>query len=223
MESSILLGKLRRKVNQDCKNLEELTRLVENFFHLECGHREELVAKELEGVTDEFDAAFIAACHAEDVFQVQSDFPRVQRYALFVSMMSMLEANVVGLCRAAHNIFEIQTEFNARGSGVVSRGVEYLKTEVNINTSRFPSYIKLAQNLNFLRNCITHAEGSLEGRDDAQAIEAFINTNPTLELDQQNRLILLKGFVENSTHTMHTYVNRLHDAVKERSDTQQDL
>ncbi len=220
--ANVRLARFRSKVQQDRERLEELSRFVEGSLHAERALREDRATKELEDITDELEAVFVAECHAEDIFQVEKDFPRVQRYALFVSMMGMLEANIVGLCRAAHRIIPIPEDFNDRKPKVVTRGVTYLESKAGIDTSRFLYYIKLAKQLNSLRNCITHAEGSLKERGDAESITKFIRDIPTVKIDNRDRLVLLEGFVENTTHEMHTFLDRLHDALSKAWKAQQD-
>jgi hypothetical protein len=195
---------------------------VERSLHVEREHRKDHNTKELEGITDEIEAAFATECHAEDIFEVERDFPRIQRYALFVSMMGMLEANVVGLCRVAHRIFGTPKDFKDRAPQVVARGVKYLEGEAEIDTSRFRYFIDLAQNLNLLRNCITHAEGSLKCRDDAESIKEFIEGIPTVGIDDRERLVLREDFVEKTTHAMHTFLERLHDALRKTLNAETD-
>jgi len=216
MEANVLLSSFCHKTHQDRERLKELSRFVEQSLRAEHTRRKDRATEELEGITDESEAMFIAECHAEDIFQVERDFPRVQRYALFVSMMGMLEANIVGLCRVAHRIFCIPKEFNAY-SQVVAQGVAYLENKAGINTSRFHSRIEFVRKLNSLRNCIAHAEGSLKNRHDAKVIKEFVKNIPTVELDNQERLVLMEGFVGNTAYETHILLDRLHDALKSES------
>lgn len=221
MSPKTLLSALRRKAYHDRERLEELSRFVERALYSERKRRVSRAAKELENVADDYQSGFLTECHAEDIFQVETDFPRLQRYALFASLMGMVEANIVALCRAAHQILNTAKDFNGKGSCVILRGVKYLEDEIGADTSRFRYYIGLADNLIRVRNCITHAEGSLRNRDDAATIKAFAKDIPTLTIDERDHLALSKGFVENSTHEMHTFLDRLHDAVGKRLNVQQ--
>ncbi len=137
---------------------------MEHSFREEQKRRLELTAEEIDSQTDEYETAFAVECHSEDIFEVEIDFPRLQRYALFFSMMGMVEGNVVGLCRVARRIFPITCEFNERAPGVVTRGVKNMEQYSEINTIGFRYYINLATNLNGVRNCITQAEGVVSER-----------------------------------------------------------
>ena len=216
----ILLNAMRHKAQDDRRRLEELSRLVERTLPAERKRRNATAGREIQKTTDEYDAWFLAECHAEDIYQVEVDFPRLQRYALVVSMMGMVEANVVGFCRAARRIFAIADEFNDLTPRVIARGVQYLERYAGVDTARFRCYVNLAEDLSRVRNCIVHSEGSLKNRTDADMIKAFVKTIPSLVVDDHDRLLPKQGFVENSTHEMHNLLNRLHDALRKNVDTQ---
>jgi len=221
MEARVLLNARRHKASRDRERLEELSRFVEDALHTERKRRVSHMAKRLSAVTDEEEAGFLTEVYAEDIFQVETDFPRIQRYALFVSLMSMVESNVIGLCRTSGRIFTIPKEFKESTPRVVERGVEYLENQVGINMSRFKYYINLSKILNHIRNCIVHVEGSLKNRKEACPLKDFIKDTPTLDIDKHERIVLNKGFVENSTHEMHTFLDRLYDELVKKFNAQQ--
>lgn len=222
MGARVLLSCFRHKAYWDRERLRELSRFVEHSLRAEKKRRQERAAEELDSIADEYDAAFAAEYHAEDIFEVETDFPRLQRYALFVSMMGMVEANVVGLCRIARRILSITCEFKDGAPRVVARGVKYLEQHAGIDTSLFCDYIDLAADLNRVRNCVAHAEGIVKACKDAEKIESFLKRIPTADVDERGHLLLREGFVENMSHEMHTFLDRLHDAVSKRLETQQD-
>jgi len=221
MSARVLLCAMRSKAHSDRERLQELSRFVERAFGAERKRRKAKATREMKKVADEKEAGFLAAGHYEDIFQVETDFPRIQRYALVASMMGMVEANVVGFCRVARRIFAIPAEFNDRGSCVITRGVQYLVEEAGVDTSRFRSYVTLAEKLSKVRNCMVHAEGSLGDRKEAGEIREFAEAHPRLVIDDRDRLVPKNGFMESNTHEMHIFLDRLHDALKKRLDAQQ--
>jgi hypothetical protein len=136
------------------------------------------------------------------------------------SMLGMVEANVVAYCRAARRLIGLQDDFDDRKPGVIARGVQYLEDKAKIDTVRFRYYICLADDLVRVRNCIVHSEGSLKNRKDADQIKAFVKGIPTISVDDHGRIVLKHGFVENSTHEMQNFLNRLHDGMRKRVDAQ---
>lgn len=219
--AKVLLCARREKASCDRERFEELARFIENALQTERKRRESDAAKKLSSVNDENEASLLAEFYAEDIFQVETDFPRLQRYALFASLMSMVEANIIGLCRTARRIFSISKDFKDNTPGVIARGVEYLENQVGIDTSKCKYYINLSQNLNLIRNCIVHVEGSLKNRKDTDTIKNFIKDITVLDIDKHERIVLNKGFVENSTQEMHTFFDCLYDALAKKFNTQQ--
>lgn len=216
----VLLSAMHHKAHNDRERLEELSWFVERALHSECKRRKATAERKVQKITDEYDAGFCAACHAEDIFQVEVDFPRLQRYALVASMMGMVEANVVRFCRVARRIFAITDEFNDHAPRVIARGVQYLERNTGVDTLRFRYYVNLAEDLSRVRNCIVHSEGFLKNRKDADEIKAFAKSIPTLVIDDHDRLLPKQGFVENSTHEMNNFLDRIHDALRKKLDTQ---
>jgi len=222
MGARILLDVRHDKASRDRERLEELSNFVEDALHTERKRRESDAAKKLSAVHDKNEASLLAEFYAEDIFQVETDFPRLQRYALFVSLMSMVEANVFGLCRTARRIFTISKDFKINYSPGIEQGVKYLENQVEIDTSKFKDYIILSQNLIHIRDCIVHAEGSLKNRNKASTIKDFIKSTTTLDIDRRERIVLNKGFVETSTKEMHKFFNCLFSALVKKFNAQQD-
>ena len=218
MAAKVLLSGFRNKVYRDRERFEELSRFVEGSLLAELKRRKDHAIRELDGVSDEFEASFLAECHAEDIFLIERDFPRIQRYALFVSLMGIGEANVVRLCRTAQRIFDISEAFNARSPQVISRGIAFLTRGTNIDTSRLSHFTDITENLPLLRNCIAHSEGSLRYRkgDEAELIRQYIASRQNAKVDEQDRIVLQEGFVEGTNHQMNAFLVDLHDTVKNK-------
>lgn len=111
-----------------------------------------------------FKAAFLAECYAEDIFEIKRDFPRIQRYSLFVNAMSITEAGIVSLCHVVKRIFDIPDDVKGKGPGVISVGIKYLHDNAGFDLLKNQYYISLADDLRNVRNCITHAGGCIRGR-----------------------------------------------------------
>lgn len=205
--AKILLSARRDKASHDIERFYELLSFVEDALHTEQKRRESYVVQKLSALKDENNALLLAEFYAEDIYQVEIDFPRLQRYALFVSLMSMLESNLVGFCRTACRIFFISKDFDGTRPGVIKRSMEYLERDVGIDTSQFKYYIDLSINLNHIRNCIVHDEGSMRNRKDSEIIKDFIKDKATisLDLDKHERIFLNKGFVECYLQKVHKF------------------
>lgn len=216
MRNRFLLNAVHNKAHSDIRRLQELSAFIECTLSREQNRRTSKAKKKLCAESDEYDQAFLVACYAEDMFQIERDFPRIQRYALFVSAMGSLEAGIVSLCRAAKQIYNISEDFNEREPRVVVRGIRFLQDNVGIDTSRDQCYITLAGDLQKIRNCITHSGGNLKDRKDAEDIRKFVVAKRTIGIDQYDSLLLQAGFVNKMTHGMRTLLDRLYESVSKK-------
>jgi hypothetical protein len=201
--------------NSSIRQIEELSRLAESLLKKE---REAIIARAEKEITDDlsdFDKRFIAECYAEDIDNVQEGFPRILRYSLFVTAMSKLECDIVGLCRGTRIIFKIQEDFNPKAPNVINRAVEYLKKNTGIDKRRLSHYVKLLDEYRIIRNCVVHSEGVITERGkDEPLLRQYIANSPLLSSDRDDRIILLEGFVTGSVHSMHLLWDRLLSSIE---------
>ncbi len=160
---------------------------------------------------------FLAECYAEDLQKTEEVFPRIQRYSLFITAMSMIEGSIVILCRGAKQIFNLNDELNTKKSNVINRGIKYLEEKLGISTNEYKDYIDFVDSLRKIRNCIVHSEGRVSERNDESAIRCFVSTIPTLEIDKFDRILILEGFIDSSTHTANLLIQRLFDSVRSKA------
>lgn len=207
----IALSVQRDKVSHDIERFNELSNFVEEALHVEKKHRESYVSQKLNVIDKENETSLMAEFYAEDIFQIEIDFPRLQRYALFVSLMSILESNLIGFCWNARRLLSISKDFDGTHPQVIKRSMEYLEKEANIDTSQFKYYIDLSLDLNHIRNCIVHDEGSIKNRKDSEIISDFIKGKETISLDSDRgeKIILNEGFVEFYSEEIHKFLDCL--------------
>lgn len=226
MGKSAMLRALSRKAHYDLEYLQELASSLERTLREEGKRLDEKAGIKLSEVSDEYDRQMSAEDYAEDIYKVTADFPRILRYALFVNSMSMIEASIVSLIRAAKRIFNITENFNEQTPDVIARGIKFLQDNVRIDTSHYQYYVEMIDILRVVRNCITHSEGNLKDREaddakvkvrkakDAKAIREYAAKNPKIiEEDQYNHLTLQPDFIEIATNEMLTLLDRLHESV----------
>lgn len=213
----LILSSVQHRAYKTRKDIIELSHLVEEALQQEMARRTEMANEEIGAAEDEAERVFLEANHEDLIEQVTVTFSRLQRYALFTTAMSTTERNFVLLCRAAKALLPLGSEFDDRKPGVIQRTIEYLEKQVGISTIRFKNYILLAQNLVSIRNCIVHSDGRITERKDAIKIRDFIQEIPTIEASDGEMIMLLPGFVENMTHSMHLLFDRLFQSLKEKA------
>lgn len=213
--TQVLLASIRHEARTQNAKLLELSRFVEDALI----HEQKRVASNMESeiarVVDPGEKEFLLECYGDDVFDVEEVYPRIQRYALFVTAVSQVEGAVVALCKGARFALELEKEFNAKGNEVINRAVSYLEKKAEIDTSRIQYYTGLADDLRIVRNCIVHSQGRLNERkkEDIERIRSFAKEIPAIELGNYDMLVLKAGFVDHSAHEMGTFVERLYDLL----------
>ena len=215
-KKSLHLSHLRSLIDNDIHELKDLSFLVENFLEKEY---KSILARADEEITDELpedEKYFLIGCYSVDIQKIEKVFPRIQRYSLFVTAMSMIEGSIITLCRGAKQIFNIEEEFNTKKPNVINRGIKYLEDHLGINTVRYKGYVDFVDSLRKVRNCIIHSEGVVSERNDESDIRNFISGIPTIGIDINDRIVISNGFVDKSMHTANLLIQRLFDSIKKK-------
>lgn len=219
-EHIVFLAALRRGARISFRNLEDLTVLVERALKDELAHRTKTAERAIARATDQDQQDFLAASYADGIVQVEADFPRIQRYALFTTAMCLVESSITELCGVAQRLGLAAEAFSSRRPHVVVRGIDYLQGRAALDISLHRDLVELASCLVSLRNCIVHDNGEVRERDDAQRIRAFVARVPTLRTDARDRLELKSGFIEHMSHQMHMLIDILLERMKTRMNAQ---
>jgi len=209
--TKILFASKRDKISHDLERLEEFSCFIEDALRKELRRIKSKAIKELQNSHDAFNNKIIAESYAEDIFQIETDFPRLQRYALFVSLMSLVESTIVGLCQTTKRLFNVSEDFNAAKPRVIDRGVSFVKRHAKIDVNNLIKDLKLLQNLSQIRNCIVHAQGSLKTWRNADIIKNLIKskTLPNLTCDNHDRIVFKQGFIEKHIKKIHKFLEVL--------------
>lgn len=214
----ILLRAVKHGACLDFQNLNELAGFVEHAMQSELARRTQTAEKVIASIADEIEKGFLAECHAEEIIQVEKEFPRIQRYALFTTAMCLIESYITELCKAAQKMGLTTEDFSNQSPGVIPRGIEYLQNKAAIDLSRHCYYIDLAASLVSLRNCIVHDNGEVRCRRGADAIREFVSHIPTLSIDKRDRLELKPGFIENMSHEMHMFIDLILERMRKQKE-----
>lgn len=189
--------------------LQKLCVLMEKALSKEGKRRRAHARRQYLKTKNEEERGFISVGIDDSLFEVGRDFPRMLRYALFLSMMSLTESGLVNLCHVAHDRLRLKKPFNSKDSDVIQRALRYLRDEADLNTSTIGYYKQFASDLRDLRNAIAHEEGCIKGRNEEVAIRKFLKGKVGARIDKHDRIVLSERFVVNNAHGMNTMVARL--------------
>ena len=191
---------------------------LEKAISKEAKRRRANAQRQYNKAKSEEERGFISVGIDDSLFEIGRDFPRVVRYSLFVSMMSMTEASLVRFCRVAHANLKLRNAFREKGNDVIQRALEYLKVEAGLDISRMAYDKQLANDLRCLRNAIVHSEGCIKGRNDEDAIRNFVKQRVGARIDKRNNIVMSKRFVMNNAHGMSRLIAMLFDKLRKKLD-----
>lgn len=132
--------------------------------------------------------------YADDYNQLSNMFPSILRSSLFITLYSFLENQLIFLCERLHRQHGYPIKLaDLRGEGIV-RAQSYLKKVVNIDFPDQTSSWDDIVSYNRIRSFIIHNGGQLDKSNKAKKAESFINTRPSITLDDLRYIQFSKDF-----------------------------
>ena len=137
----------------------------------------------------------------DDLYQLAEVFPKIQRYALFITTMGAIEHHLHNMCTVAKKICDQSlspSDLNGRG---IVRSVKYLTKVCGFRISQ--STGSQVDNLTMcqkMRNAVVHADGRLSD-DDIGAIRQYQKRNPRFEINDRGEIVLSQHFVSTVVHS----------------------
>jgi len=210
-ENTRRFTRVKFKILDDVSNLEELSKLIEDAITRECAALAKKIEAEKADLSHD-EKEYLDGWYEDDFLQLQEDFPRLQRYALFTTAMASVEANIVALCHVIKGNMMLTVDFKKPHSNIVSNSLNYLKKQAVVDMTRISHDIQNLDMFRRIRNCIVHSEGKNTDFDPEQ-IRDYCNSIPTLSIDNNNRIILSEDFVSIALHI----IRQFFDGLLERS------
>lgn len=214
-KEKIHLTVLRDIEARDYEKFLSLSNFIEDAFETQQKEIEKEVDVLLKEAKNEEDEAMLVDFFSEDISLFKDDFPNLQRNALMVSLISLVEANMIRLCQSYGRLFSTNEVFDSSKIGVINRGIKYIQDYLGLQNSRLDKSISLVRNLVLIRNAIVHSQGSLKNRDSANTIKKFIKNKKYLGIDRRDRIILKKGSIQYYTKEMHKFNVSLHQTLSD--------
>jgi len=204
MKYQIALHLFTSHVHHDIEYLSEVVELTERYLKDEVDHLERRVAKE-----------YTIELYADDYVLLNKEYPQILRRALFTTLMSMTEADLILGCKMCCRAFRISQEFKKKGNDrLIVQALAYLQNQLNIQNQSFKPHWELIQNLWSVRNALVHNDGKPKLLKDIQSISKFCASIPTLELDHHNSIILKEGSVQMALDAVNSFFTELIVEIK---------
>jgi len=210
--------RIKFKTSDDISDLAELSRLIEEAIKHECSALAEKIESEKANRSqDEKDR--LDGWYENDFLQLQEEFPRLQRYALFTTAMAVVEANVVSLSHTLQDIMNLAVDYKKPRTNIVSNSINYLKEHARVDMTRISYDINSMDMFRRLRNCIVHSEGK-NTDPNPEEIRSYCDSIPTLSIDKNDRIILSEGFVSVALQSIRQFFDGLIEKSKKALEAQ---
>lgn len=215
---------LRLRIGQsiafsDFPDFKEFLEYTENFLR---NTKRSIVINAKERITDELPEEQTSALwedYGVEIGQFEKTFPQILKHSLFITLMSMAEDSITTLCGVAWQAFNLEKEFDQSGPKVINRGIEYLKNPpLSIDMSEQADLIEFVDSLRKLRNCIVHSRGRVDFRkkEEERELREFVASTPTLKIDNFEKIVMIDGFIDESTEKTKTLIQWLFRSVEKK-------
>jgi hypothetical protein len=202
-------------VRYDIEALRGVIDLAERQLKEENKRLEKRLSQELKKLGDEEARQFAVEWYADDFVRLDEVYPNLQRRGLFLTVMSMLEANLLRTCQTCHQIYEIPLKFKVKKKQgrVIVQAMNYLQKNLTIRDRAFKSDWLNLQHFWTIRNAFVHNNG-IPKKPELQEVTEFCTPIPTIEIDHRRRIILKEGSVQMVIHVVALFFSVLIDEIR---------
>jgi hypothetical protein len=213
------IASLRYSIRYELDSLSRIIVMTERTIVKEQQRQENSIINELTKFKPETGGYFFAqGFFKEDLQRISEDLPRILRYALFSSMISLAETSFVRIAWLVQSFDANAPKFDDKQQGVIGKAVRYINEHGNINESRISSIDTLLK-LVAIRNCVVHNDGIIDRckNKDKDKIRQYIESNLSLIVNGEGRIIFDSSFLKNHRPALLQTLMQYCDTLKRTS------
>jgi hypothetical protein len=153
--------------------------------------------------------------YGEDYWKINEVFPNLFRYSYFITAFSFFEYQLIDLCRLIKRQFDIKLNVSDIRGDEINKAQIYIKKVIGIN---FPDQSNSWNNIikiKTIRNLIVHSLGRVDVLEENKLnmLKEYVERNQTLlKIDDIDKIILSKPFIDFVLDTFTSFYNELYDA-----------
>jgi hypothetical protein len=205
-------------IESEIDSLRKYVLTMQAAIHREQQNWNRYVENEKQKLTDEEFAEFIDF-QSDTFWELHGYIPRLMRETTFMGIMSLLEHELVGLCRLIERAKKIPVGYRKHKKKTTLESIrEYIKTHTSIDIGIQPRW-KTLDTFNTIRNAIVHTNGQLSGHKQDQ-VKYYAHRNHKLlgiygkTKFPRNRVELKEPFLEHVLDVLSTYSKAAHKQLK---------
>lgn len=218
MKRSLATYICKLRIRQDIKDIREVIALTEKHLQVKLKLLRASVSAQIKNAATEEEADFLMGWHDDDFVRLDKIYPNIQRRALFTTLMSMTEANMLVCCRIYQRMLGVPA-FKSKGRDrKIEQMLEYLKRYLSIRDRQLTPYWRQLNELWTVRNALVHNDG-IPRPSELETISRICASLPKFEMDDRKRIVLKPGSVEMALHIVDQFFSRLVDEFKRNEST----
>lgn len=189
-------------VEHEIRDLREITMLITDLLSQEAGKFHFRMDK-LAQTLSKADQDELYDFYSDDYWQLSKLFPNITASSLFVTSYSLLEYNLLSLCKGFQQDYSIKLD-DLKDEGIFLAQT-YLKKVVGIDFPDTTKHWNEIHYFNSIRNFIVHNNGQLNNKKRAEALKTYIKTKKSLTLDSHNRIEISIAFISEELDTLEAF------------------
>lgn len=190
---------------EELRELHDYVQSAEQFLEKRAGHLEKRFEK-LASEHDDPDTADMAAEPLRDEYwRVKDVFTQINRKALTVSVLGLLEHKLNELCnKLARRVGATQKVTDLPGKGF-KRARKYLEKVIGLDLAGASTSWEELGKIQLVRNTIVHRNGLM--REDDEKLRSYINDKtPHLNLNELNEIEILPTFLPHVVNVCEEFI-----------------
>jgi hypothetical protein len=207
------LDMLKSRIHSDLRDMKEIVEMSERLLTEEGNRLVGRVSQELEGFSGT-EQEFMKGWYSVGIHRLDKVFPNIQRRALFTTAMCMTESNLLLVCAMCQRAFDLPHVFKKKGNQrIIVQVLSYLQSNFAMRPKALTLDWETLQHYWTLRNCLVHNDGKPKPSE-LKEVTDFCAPIPTIELDQDNRLVFHEGSVSRALHVIGLFFDTLLNEIE---------
>lgn len=152
---------------------------------------------------------------SDEHWQYGEVFPRILRNSFLVTMHSVLEHELAGICKLLQRGKNIPIPWTELRGGITERANVYISKLGGLDFPTGQSWAEINSYI-AIRNCIVHTAGNVHGlsKEKEKRLRNYCSKQGGISIDKDGNLVLSKDFCLQAVSTLQEFFEELYDSYE---------
>jgi hypothetical protein len=146
------------------------------------------------------------------LYQYEVEFPRILRNSFMVIAISLLESELVQVCKNLQDDYQIPISWKELQGSTLDKVKNYCKL-AGLNLVKINEHWQEVNNFYLIRNCIVHNYGTINNMGSEKNLRVYAKNNGIISHESQSELNLTTPFCIKVVNVMEEFTDELWDMV----------